>query len=175
MSWRPAIRCPLPVIFGLAFITLLSAAPEYARANQTYENVYFLPLARVRWAPPCGGVPYLISPADGSQVSYATMLVLDGGYRDGDQDLLEIEVSRDPDFRDRSSRLFKPAGKRWELNIWVLPVAPGLWYWRASVWCQGDDLQRQPTGYEQSPYSQVWSFMFIGYPYPIPRGGLWMH
>jgi len=194
MFWRPGTRISLFVTLCIILLSLLSISPGNMRANafrqndllgqgilptsnplefritgkEAQANLDFMPIVRHHWTPPCDGIPYLIGPPDGSQIGYVTMLVLDGGYRGGGYDWLEVEFSKTPDFTDSSGHYLQPAGKRWELGLGDYNLEPGKWYWRASIWCHGPGWPPPPVGYEQSPYSQVWSFTYAYNPYPHP-------
>jgi hypothetical protein len=128
-------------------------------ASVAITNSVFLPVVDSNWSSPCGGLPFLISPSDGSHVTSQTQLVLDGGYRGGNFDWLEYEFSETPDFTTSSSAYLQPAGKHWELMLGNYGLEPGVWYWRASVWCSGPGWPPPPNGYTRSPFSEVWSFI----------------
>ena len=121
-------------------------------------NIVFLPIV-TQWISPCGVIPFLINPPNGSHVTAETMIILDGGYRGGGYDWLGYEFSQIPDFANRRGGYLQPAGKYWELRLGNYHLEPGRWYWRASIWCNGPGWPPPPDSYEQSPYSDVWSFI----------------
>jgi hypothetical protein len=165
---RPAAKFPLLIGLNIVLLLVLSASPAKATKSAARSNAYYLPVVRVEWEPPCGGVPFLISPPDGSDFDSTFKMVLDGGYRAGSNDWLEVEVSGSPDFENSIKRYYQPAGKRWEFPFWIYFYGTTRWHWRALVWCQGPGGTLPPAGYLHSAYSQVWSFTIDFHPYPPP-------
>lgn len=114
------------------------------------------------WLPPCGSIPILINPADGSTATSSTIFRFDGQGPDPNSDWVELEFNTLEDFTGTGiSYYFQPASL-WEISLADIDVAgyltPGAWYWRTSLWCNGSGWPPPPTGYEHSPFTEVWSF-----------------
>jgi hypothetical protein len=129
-------------------------------ATETITSHIFLPGVLNQWFTPCGAIPYLVSPADGSTITSNSTLVFDGGYRGDDLNWLEIEFNPNSSFVGTGkSYVYQPAAMLWQQEISFFNLTPGKWYWRTSIWCNGPGWPPPPGyGYVQSPFSQVWSF-----------------
>lgn len=122
-----------------------------------FDKIIYLAGVVNSWTSPCGSIPFLVSPLDESHVISTTLFAFDGGYRGGGYDWLEIDFSSNPNFTTGTAYYFQPAGKYWWQPIGNY-VSDGLWYWRASLWCNGPGWPPPPDGYVHGPFSEVWSF-----------------
>jgi hypothetical protein len=133
-------------------------------ANPDATNTIFLPGVLLDYAP-CIVVPNLISPANGSTVNTLTpILTFDGGSEtQPNATWLEVDLSTDPEFKESYPtfpHIYQPAQKLWVYEISEdNPMEPGIYYWRAALWCNGPGWPPPPNpGEILGQYSQTQSF-----------------
>ncbi len=119
------------------------------------ENKLFIPILMSGGIPPCGSIPNLLLPADGSTVTLSTKFKLDGHGKINDW--LELDFIGETE----QGTFLQPAGL-WDISLGELGLGsnltPGTWHWRASLWCNGPGWPPPPEGYDHSPYSEMRSF-----------------
>ncbi len=129
---------------------------------QAVNTFIFLPVIYNKWTAPCGTVPFLVSPPDGTHVTMSSSLGYDGGYRNGPiGDWIELEFSQNSNFGNSHSIFSQPADQYWATRIDFVGELPlGKYYWRVSLWCNGPSrFSVPPNGYDHSPFSEVRTFI----------------
>ncbi len=149
----------------IGFIVEPFHPPDAVEAAPRQASSYSIFLSSVLrdWVTPCGVIPILVSPPDGSRVPASSKLVFDGRYQPrGSWNWLVLEVRQNADFTGEGITLYnQPASGVWEQVIEDLEIPPGRYYWRTSVTCNGPGWPPSPGAhYDQSPFSEVWTFSF---------------
>ena len=122
----------------------------------------YLPSVVYNWIPPCGTIPLLIEPLDGSIVSLDTIIKFDGRGKDLYNDWVGVYYSENKDFSGEVYAIAYQPANSYSMTLDEFDqynvLTPEKWYWRADLWCNGPGFPPPPEGYKNSPFTEVWSF-----------------